>query len=175
MPLWLACLLRKRKMCTVEAPPWLGPKRWSRRATPNEGPRRGPGAAGALVEVAALLLECAGDDLAAGLRRRDRLRTGERPRTSRRARGQGPRGHAGGGAPACADEHVLGEDERRERDGDYHGARAPSRRSAPYATRPSGGGGAARAAAGGAAPARTLAARRRSSPAPGRVPRTHAP
>ena len=66
VPLWLACLLRKRKMCTVEAPPWLRTEALEQTRDAETKDRDAFQALPAhYVEVAALLLECAGDDLAA--------------------------------------------------------------------------------------------------------------
>ena len=66
VPLWLACLLRKRKMCMVEAPAWLRTEALERTRDAETEDRDAFQALPAhYVEVAALLLECAGDDLAA--------------------------------------------------------------------------------------------------------------
>lgn len=66
VPLWLACLLRKRKMCTVEPPAWLLQEALEKTRDAETEDRDAFQALPAhYVEVAALLLECAGDDLAA--------------------------------------------------------------------------------------------------------------
>ena len=161
VPLWLACLLRKRKMCTVEAPAWLRTEALERTRDAETEDRDAFQALPAhYVEVAALLLECAGDDLAAACgaatvsKLRECLADVEAARVAKVREGM-----LAVARQACADETTFSVKMNGASAMEITTVRGQllAALDAFYATRPRGGGGAKRrAAAGGAAPARTL-------------------
>ena len=161
VPLWLACLLRKRKMCTVEAPAWLRTEALERTRDAETEDRDAFQALPAhYVEVAALLLECAGDDLAAACgaatvsKLRECLADVEAARVAKVREGM-----LAVARQACADETTFSVKMNGASAMEMTAVRGQllAALDSFYATRPRGGGGAKRrAAAGGAAPARTL-------------------
>ena len=161
VPLWLACLLRKRKMCTVEAPPWLRTEALEQTRDAETKDRDAFQALPAhYVEVAALLLECAGDDLAAACgaatvsKLRECLADVEAARVAKVREGM-----LAVARQACADETTFSVKMNGASAMEVTAVRGQllAALDSFYATRPRGGGGAKRrAAAGGAAPARTL-------------------
>ena len=178
VPLWLACLLRKRKMCTVEAPPWLRTEALEQTRDAETKDRDAFQALPAhYVEVAALLLECAGDDLAAACgaatvsKLRECLADVEAARVAKVREGM-----LAVARQACADETTFSVKMNGASAMEITTVRGrPRRLDAFYATRPPAAA-AARAPRGGRRRgARARRARRRSSPRAGRSARTRRP